>query len=98
MAKIKLIKMNFVTKTKEVLSKGGILGEALFGDAIREAIGNLPDEQEIWVDTDEIRQIDTLVVEGAFKVHYKGDDADGKNSVDIKAECMEELIRVWRGE
>lgn len=98
MAKIKLIKMNFVTKTKEIMSKGGILGEALFGDAIREAIGNLPDEQEIWVDTDEIRQIDTLIVEGAFKIHYKGDSVDNKNGVDIKAECMEGLLKAWKGE
>ena len=97
MAKIKVIKMNFVTKTKEVLSKGGILGDALFGDAIREVIGNLPDEQEIWVNTDEIRQIDTLIVEGAFKIHYKG-ECENKGSVDIKAECLEELIRVWKGE
>lgn len=97
MAKIKLIKMNFVTKTKEIMSKGGILGEALFGDALREVIGNLPDEQEIWVDTDEIRQIDTMIVEGAFKIHYKGDSTESKNTVDIKAECLEELLNTWRG-
>jgi len=96
MAKIKLIKMNFVTKTKEILSKGGILGEALFGDAIKEALGNLPDEQEIWVDTDEIRQIDTLIVKGAFKIHYKGESTDGKNAVDIKAECLNELLEAWK--
>lgn len=97
MAKIKLIKMNFTSKAKEMLKNGGMLG-GLFGKEFDDIVGNLPDEQEIWVDTDEIRQIDTMVVENAFKVHYKGDNADGKNSIDIKAECMEELLKAWRGE
>lgn len=97
MAKIKLIKMNFVTKTREMVKNGGVLAGALFGKAVEEAIGNLPDEQDIWVDTDEIRQIDTLIVEGAFKIHFKG-ECEGKGSEDIKAECMDELLKAWRGE
>lgn len=96
MAKIKVTKMNFTTKMKEMVKNGGVLAGALFGSAIEEAIGNLPDEQEIWIDTDEIRQIDTLIVEGAFKIHYKG-ECENKGSVDIKAECMDELVNAWRG-
>lgn len=94
MAKIKLIKMNFTTKMKEIINSGSILTRALFGEAVENTVGNLPDEQEIWVDTDEIRQIDTLVVEGAFMIHYKG-ETEGKGSVSIKAECMYELLKAW---
>lgn len=97
MAKIKLIKMNFTSKMKEIIDNGSILTKSFFGNAVAETIGNLPDEQEIWVDTDEIRQIDTLVVEGAFKIHYKG-ECESKGSVDIKAECMDELLKAWKGE
>ena len=97
MAKIKLIKMNFTTKMKDMVKSGGALAGALFGKAIEESIGNLPDEQEIWVDTDEIRQIDTLVVEGAFKIHYKG-ECESKGSQDIKAECMDKLMKAWLGD
>lgn len=96
MAKINVIKMNFTSKVKAMVQNGSALG-GLFGNELDDIIGNLPDEQEIWVDTDEIRQIDTMVVEGAFKIHYKGDSTEGKNSVDIKADCLDKLLKAWRG-
>ena len=96
MAKIKVIKMNFTSKTKELFGKA-MFDDPLFGESIKQVIGNLPDEQEIWIDTDEIRQIDTLIVEGAFKIHYKG-ECENNGSVDIKAECLDELLKAWRGE
>ena len=95
MAKIKVTKVNFTSKVKESLNNG-LLG-SFFGEEIEKTIGNLPNEQEIWIDTDEIRQIDTLIVEGAFKVHYKG-ETESKGSVDIKAECFDDLLKAWKGE
>lgn len=96
MAKIKVIQMNFTSKMKEIACQGGLFGGFL-GDELESIIGNLPDEQDIWIDTDEIRQIDSLIVEGAFKIHYKG-ETESKGSVDIKAECYDELLKAWRGE
>ena len=95
MAKIKVTKVNFTTKVKESLKNTS--WSILFGEETQKILCDLPDEQEIWIDTDEIRQIDTLVVEGAFKVHYKG-ETESKGYVYIKAECFDELLKAWKGE
>ena len=96
MAKIKVFKKGFTSKTKELLKKSAML-DLFGGDELKDMVSNLPDEHEIWIDTDEIRQIDSLIVEGAFKIHYKG-ETESKGSVDIKAECYDELLKAWRGE
>ena len=90
---VKVIKKNFTQKLKEAMdgSAFGILAKSLGAD-----IANLPEEQEIYLDTQYIVEIDSPLPEefgdGAFTVKLA--IAGDKNPcVYIKNECFEELIK-----
>ena len=94
MAKIKVTKVNFTPKVKDSLNDSLVM--SMFGDEVKNIVDNLPYEQEIWIDTNEICCIDTMIVENAFIVHFKG--KTDKDSIRIKAECFDELLKAWKGE
>ena len=90
---IKVIKKNFTQKLKEAMddSMFGIFAKSFGAD-----IANLPEEQEIYLDTQYIVEIDSPLPEnlgaGAFTVKLA--IAGDKNPcVYIKNECFEELVK-----
>ena len=90
---IKVIRKNFTQKLKEAMddSMFGIFAKSFGAD-----ISNLPEEQEIYLDTQYIVEIDSPLPEefscGAFTVRLA--IADDKNPcVCIKNECFEELVK-----
>ena len=90
---IKVIKKNFTQKLKEAMddSMFGIFAKSFGAD-----IANLPEEQEIYLDTQYIVEIDSPLPEefggGAFAVKLA--IASDKNPcVYIKNECFEELVK-----
>ena len=90
---IKVIKKNFTQKLKEAMddSMFGIFAKSFGAD-----IDNLPEEQEIYLDTQYIVEIDSPLPEnlgaGAFTVKLA--IAGDKNPcVYIKNECFEELVK-----
>ena len=90
---IKVIKKNFTQKLKEAMddSMFGIFAKSFSAD-----IANLPEEQEIYLDTQYIVEIDSPLPEnlgaGAFTVKLA--IAGDKNPcVYIKNECFEELVK-----
>lgn len=93
MAKVKVIKMNFTSKLKEAASKEPFL-ELILQTAGAD-LAKLPDEQEIWINTEYIAEIESEIPNelgsGAFTVTM----ADGKNYY-IKNTCYDDLLRAWR--
>ena len=90
---IKVIKKNFTQKLKEAMddSMFGIFAKSFGAD-----IANLPEEQEIYLDTQYIVEIDSPLPEefsdGAFTVKLA--IADDKNPcVYVKNEFFEELVK-----
>ena len=90
---IKVIKKNFSQKLKEAMDSSmfGIFAKSFGAD-----IDNLPEEQEIYLDTQYIVEIDSPLPEnlgaGAFTVKLA--IAGDKNPcVYIKNECFEELVK-----
>ena len=90
---VKVIKKNFSQKLKEAMddSMFGIFAKSFGAD-----ITNLPDEQEIYLDTKYIVEIDSPLPEefggGAFTVKLA--IAGDKNPcVYVKNECFEELVK-----
>ena len=91
---IKVIKKNFTQKLKEAMddSMFGIFAKSFGAD-----IANLPEEQEIYLDTQYIVEIDSPLPEnlgaGAFTVKLA--IAGDKNPcVYVKNECFDELVKV----
>ena len=89
---IKVIRKNFTQKLKEAMdgSMSGIFAKS------RGAVPNLPEEQEIYLDTQYIVEIDSPLPEnlgaGAFTVKLA--IAGDKNPcVYVKNECFEELVK-----
>ena len=90
---IKVIKKNFTQKLKEAMddSMFGIFAKSFGAD-----ITNLPEEQEIYLDTKYIVEIDSPLPEefgsGAFTVKLA--IANDKNPcIYVKNECFEELVK-----
>jgi hypothetical protein len=90
---VKVIKKNFTQKLKEAMddSMFGIFAKSFGAD-----ITNLPEEQEIYLDTQYIVEIDSPLPEefggGAFTVKLA--IANDKNPcVYVKNECFEELVK-----
>ena len=95
---IKVIKKNFTQKLKEALddSMFGIFAKSFGAD-----IDNLPEEQEIYLDTQYIVEIDSPLPEefssGAFAVKLA--IAGDKNPcVYVKNECFDELVKAKQAE
>lgn len=87
MAKIKVTKMNFTSKLKSSL--GGDLLKMLDVDASK-----LPDESEIWINTDYITVIHEPLEcgEGAFTVEISGRDS----TLAVKNIDYEKLVEAWQ--
>ena len=90
---VKVIKKNFTQKLKEAMADSmfGIFAKSFGAD-----ITNLPEEQEIYLDTQYIVEIDSPLPEefggGAFTVKLA--IANDKNPcVYVKNECFEELVK-----
>lgn len=90
---VKVIKKNFTQKLKKAMddSMFGIFAKSFGAD-----ITNLPEEQEIYLDTKYIVEIDSPLPEefggGAFTVKLA--IANDKNPcVYVKNECFEELVK-----
>ena len=90
---IKVIKKNFSQKLKEAMDSSmfGIFAKSLGADIV-----NLPEEQEIYLDTQYIVEIDSPLPEefgdGAFTVKLA--IAGDKNPcVYVKNECFDELVK-----
>ena len=95
---IKVIKKNFTQKLKEALddSMFGIFAKSFDAD-----IANLPEEQEIYLDTQYIVEIDSPLPEefgaGAFTVKLA--IAGDKNPcVYVKNECFDELVKTKKAD
>lgn len=90
---IKVIKKNFTQKLKEAMddSMFGIFAKSFGAD-----IANLPEEQEIYLDTQYIVEIDSPLPEefggGAFAVKL-AIAGDKKPCVYVKNEFFEELVK-----
>lgn len=103
-----LTKMNFTsTLQKKVDDMGieGMIASALMGgkEGLKEAIGSLPDEQKIYVDTKyvmsataclRVPETDDVV----FQITLAHSLGDKRNTINIKGEEYEDFIRAWRGE
>ena len=90
---VKVIKKNFAQKLKEAMNDSmfGIFAKSFSAD-----FANLPEEQEIYLDTQYIVEIDSPLPEefggGAFTVKLA--IAGDKNPcVYVKNECFEELVK-----
>ena len=90
---IKVIKKNFTQKLKEAMddSMFGIFAKSFGAD-----IANLPEEQEIYLDTQYIVEIDSPLPEdfggGAFAVKL-AITGDKNPCVYVKNECFDELVK-----
>ena len=97
--KVKVTKMNFTKKLQEAIKKDPFL------DMLTQATGSdltqLPDEQEIWLNTDYIVAIDDVLPEelssGAFTIHL-GFGNDKMQTMYIKKDCYDLLLKAWQGE
>ena len=89
---IKVIRKNFTQKLNEAMD-GSMIG--IFAKSLG-AVPNLPEEQEIYLDTRYIVEIDSPLPEefgdGAFTVKL-AITGDKNPCVYIKNECFEELIK-----
>ena len=90
---IKVIKKNFTQKLKEAMDDSMF---GIFAKSFGANIDDLPEEQEIYLDTQYIVEIDSPLPEnlgaGAFTVKLA--IAGDKNPcVYIKNECFEELVK-----
>ena len=107
MAKIKVTKINFTDYLKEKVDDMGIDGlfmSTLLGgkEQLKEAIGNLPNEQVLWVNTDYIVaatepfNVKPMDVKCFSITFFHPSDKD--KVIYIKADCYEEFMKAWKGE
>lgn len=83
----------------------GMFASALMGgkDKMKEALGSLPDEQKIYIDTRFIMSATACMRvpetnDVIFQITLASPLDDKQNVINIKGEEYEDFIRVWRGE
>ena len=108
MAIVLLTRKNFTSKLKECVDNmgvEGILASALLGgkEKMKEAIGSLPDDQKIYIDTKyvmaatgciKLEDVDEVI----FQITLASPLKDGQQVINIKGEEYEDFIRIWREE
>ena len=108
MAIVLLTRMNFTSALKEKIDDMGIeeiFASALLGgkEEMKKALGDVPDEQKIYIDTKFIMAATSLIrVTGTdnvvFQITLASSLKDGQQVINIKGEEYEDFIRIWRGE
>ena len=103
-----LTRKNFTSLLKDRIDNMGVEGmfaSALLGgkEKMKEAFNELPEEQQIYIDTKYIMSATGLIkVQGTdevvFQITLANNLKDGQNVINIKGEEYEDFIRVWRGE
>ena len=103
-----LTRKNFTSLLKDRIDNMGVEGmfaSALLGgkEKMKEAFDELPEEQQIYIDTKYIMSATGLIKvhgtdEVVFQITLANNLKDGQNVINIKGEEYEDFIRVWRGE
>ena len=108
MAIVLLTRKNFTSVLKDKIDNmdiEGMLASAFMGgkEAMKDAIGSLPDDQPIYIDTKyvmaasacmRVPETDDVI----FQITLAYPTSDKQNVINIKGEEYEDFIRVWRGE
>lgn len=104
MAKVRVTKVNFTSLLKD--GDGDFASEmllkAFIGKDVKELIKNIPEEEGVWIDTDKVCAVSSLVKikengQVVFSIMF-APSVDGDNcKIWVKGEQYEDFIKIWAG-
>ena len=105
MAKVKLTRMNFTNYISNNLNKFGSEGmflDVLTGGKAKDMISNVPDKQTIFIDTNHVVAVGSLIKfeetgDVVFQIYFDCNDPKMQNMW-IDGNEFEQFINAWKGE
>lgn len=104
MAKVRVTKVNFTSLLKD--GDGDFASEMLLkaftGKDVKELIKNIPEEEGVWIDTDKVCAVSSLVKikengQVVFSIMF-APPVDGNDcKIWVKGEQYEDFIKIWAG-
>lgn len=104
MAKVRVTKVNFTSLLKD--GDGDFASEMLLkaftGKDVKELIKNIPEEEGVWIDTDKVCSVSSLVKikengQVVFSIMFTP-PVDGNDcKIWVKGEQYEDFIKIWAG-
>lgn len=104
MAKVRVTKVNFTSLLKDEDSDfaSEMLLKAFTGKDVKELIKNIPEEEGVWIDTDKVCAVSSLVKikengQVVFSIMF-APPVDGNDcKIWVKGEQYEDFIKIWAG-